>query len=128
MKRTLVVDELYSRAFLSSANVTERRILKRGDIYCEDLNVTLKENIMNYGDPITIQLSQILDEYKVNKTIVTVRDNANIEDPFCKDCVFQDNRFSKTIRTLNIPFMLNCGADDKCESKLKISTTFTNLP
>lgn len=84
---------------------------------------------MNFDEPIIVQLSQTLDEYKLKKSVVIVKDKRTIgKDPFCKECVYQDREMSEIVRKLIVPFSLNCGSDDKCESKLSFIAEFANLP
>ncbi|XP_015183768.1 PREDICTED: integrin alpha-PS4-like isoform X2 [Polistes dominula] len=118
----LEIDLLYKRAYLKDEKTyctynlsTTLEISKRR---CDPLTIHLKRNIQNVINPIT--LSVLVD---INNSTQEVNKSSNIVH---RTPALLNKLNSKTKDIIQLPFILECGDDNICNSDLRISLQ-TNL-
>ncbi|XP_014607797.1 PREDICTED: integrin alpha-8-like [Polistes canadensis] len=121
--RYLEIDLLYERAvYLKNEKTyftcTLPTALKISERQCDSLKIHLKNNIQNVIDPIT--LSVVVD---INNNTQEVNKSSNIVH---RSSAVINKLNSKIKDVIQLPFMLECGTDDICNSDLRISLR-TNL-
>ncbi|XP_047355717.1 integrin alpha-8-like isoform X1 [Vespa velutina] len=121
--RNLEIDPLYGRAMYLKNNTSNftcilPTILKISERQCDLFKIHLKDNIQNVIDPIS--LSVVVD---FNNTMQESNKSSNI---FHRSSVVINKLNSKIKDVIQLPFLLECGTDDICNSDLRISLR-TNL-
>ncbi|KAL2744661.1 integrin alpha-8-like isoform X1 [Vespula maculifrons] len=116
--RNLEIDPLYGRAMYLTNNTSNFNCilpttLKISERQCELFKIHLKNNIQNVIDPISI--SVVVD---FNNTTQKSNKSSNI---FQRSSVVINKLNSKTKDVIQLPFLLECGSDDICNSDLRIS-------
>ncbi|KAK5648902.1 hypothetical protein RI129_003794 [Pyrocoelia pectoralis] len=127
--RKIVVDELFLRAFLPSQTLSVQNLtLKFDDIICENITIFIKKDLTNRYDPITISVSQELIPIENKRQVLYVQQNESVaEDKFCKDCAILNPIRSVKEQKLELIFVLGCGDDNICRTKLNLKVTFLNI-
>ncbi|XP_046822776.1 integrin alpha-8-like isoform X2 [Vespa crabro] len=121
--RNLEIDPLYGRAMYLKNNTSNftcilPTILKISERKCDLFKIHLKDNIQNVIDPIS--LSVVVD---FNNAMQESNKSSNI---FHRSSVVINKLNSKIKDVIQLPFLLECGTDDICNSDLRISLR-TNL-
>ncbi|XP_035732540.1 integrin alpha-8-like isoform X2 [Vespa mandarinia] len=119
--RNLEIDPLYGRAMYLKNNTSNftcilPTVLKISERQCDLFKIHLKDNIQNVIDPITLSVD-------FNNTMQESNKSSNI---FHKSSVIINKLNSKLKDVIQLPFLLECGTDDICNSDLRISLR-TNL-
>ncbi|XP_031332931.1 integrin alpha-PS3-like isoform X1 [Photinus pyralis] len=127
--RKVVVDELFQRAMLPPQTPSVKPLtLKVDDIVCENITFLIQKDLTNRYDPITVTVSQELIIAKTKREVIYVQQNESVpQDKFCKDCAILNPIRSVKEQKLELSFVLGCGADNICRTKLNLKATFLNI-
>lgn len=125
ISRRIEVDENIGRAYLDRGTKTKVLKLTRGKPECEALTIKLRSPLHNKYDSLTLaaNISFIEVRPKPSKLLVT---NSSLEtqDNFCLRCGVYDKFRSNSTVKRSIPFVLGCGNDNVCQSKLSFNASF----
>ncbi|KAK4884517.1 hypothetical protein RN001_000788 [Aquatica leii] len=129
VRRKVVVDELLLRAFLSNTTSgVDVLLLNYNNIMCENITLLITNDLTNRYDPITVTVSQELIMNKTERQIFYVgKRSTNQLDKFCKSCPILNPIRSLREQKLELTFVLGCGDDNICRTKLDLQAQFLNI-
>ncbi|XP_072391133.1 integrin alpha-PS4-like [Diabrotica undecimpunctata] len=131
IKYKVTVDELLARALIGYESSLSTNVTIYKDVpACENITVTIKDTpTLDIKIPIQVSLSYDLNYPKNNKSITFVstrpeqdNDGLNIRRP-----VLDTYKSNETFFETAIPFTLDCGSDNECQSWINVDIQFPQL-
>ncbi|KAL3286144.1 hypothetical protein HHI36_000656 [Cryptolaemus montrouzieri] len=124
INRTIIVDEDFNRAFMKDGAATNELNITVFAPSCEKITISLRKSLANVYDPLSLKVTHtyIPEKTRAEKTLISNKIEG--ADYFCIRCGEYDEYTSTKMVTKYIPFILGCGDDDICTSKLDFMSTF----
>ncbi|KAG7202815.1 hypothetical protein KM043_009972 [Ampulex compressa] len=117
INRILRIDQMHGRATFGEKgnyHVIPDTLLEN-QILCDQLKITLRENIQNVFDPVEVYAGIELQNNMDDQT-GTVNTNFS-----CSSCAVINKALSKTEDLIKLPFAVDCGEDNICMSDIRIT-------
>ncbi|CAG9864249.1 unnamed protein product [Phyllotreta striolata] len=127
----LTMEQLLGRANIGG-NITETRniTIRQQSTHCREINVTIKETPKPGVKtiPLKASVTYALNYPVGEKSVTVVSDRSRGVDKLCVRCpVLDEYRSNITFYETEIPFSLDCGSDNECQSFLTVDLQFPDL-